>query len=176
MCSLSAASCVARRLGRAPPAVVPAAGDLQQLAQPLHRMLALHDLDLGKPLPGVSERMPNDFFSTFSRSCIRPSSVRSRVISAVASSRGRGAPVSPPRSGREPVAPLVEQRFSHPQFIRHLPHGALAVQRQFDRLPLVVLVVLPARLVLVRLAFRPMAFLGLGVSLVGDLRPPTHEL
>jgi len=77
----------------------------------------------------------------------QPRDLRGRLLQGP-----RRAGVSP-RSGREPVAPLVEQRFRHPQFFRHLPHGALAVQRQFDRLPLVVLVVLPARLVLVRLAF-----------------------
>ena len=58
-----------------------------------------------------------------------------------------------PRPRRQPVAPLVEHRDLHPQFLRHLPHGALALQRQFDRSPLVVFVVMPARLVLVRFAF-----------------------
>ena len=51
------------------------------------------------------------------------------------------------------MAPIVEQRFRHPRFLRYLPHGALALQRQFDRPPFVVLVVLPPRLVLVRLNF-----------------------
>ncbi len=58
-----------------------------------------------------------------------------------------------PRPRRQPVAPLVEHRDLHPQILRHLPHGALALQRQFDRPTLVVFVVMLAQLVLARFAF-----------------------
>ena len=81
------------------PAIVATARDLQRLAEHFDRVFAPHGFDLGIPLPGVSERMPNDFFRTFSRSCIRTSSERSRSISFVASSRFCGVPVRAPQRG-----------------------------------------------------------------------------
>lgn len=81
------------------PAVVTAARDRQDLAQQRHRVIALHRSDLGIPLPGVSERMPNDFFRTISRSWSRTTSPRRRAISRVASSRVCGAPAGTPGRG-----------------------------------------------------------------------------
>ncbi len=64
--------------------------------------------------------------------------------------RRPSAPASP--AGAPPSLLYVGPRALYKNFC-HLPHGALALQRQFDRPPLVVLVVLPARLVIVRLNF-----------------------
>ena len=73
-----------------PPAVVATGRHAQQLAEQAHAMLALHRLDLGIPLPGVSERMPSDFFSAVSRSRMRNSSARRSAISSSACARVRG--------------------------------------------------------------------------------------
>jgi hypothetical protein len=82
-------------------------------------------------------------FSLFSRAYIRPSSLRSRVVSAVASHRVHGRLGVRPLSRREAVATIVEQPSRDPRFLRHLPHGALAPQRKFRPAPIVVLVVMP---------------------------------
>src|SRR5947209_6030004 len=76
----------ARRHRCTRPAVVSAARHAQYLTQKHNGMFALHLLDLGIPLSGVSERMPNDFFRTISRSLIRITSALSAAISASFSS------------------------------------------------------------------------------------------
>jgi len=78
--------------------VVAAGRDAQQIAQQADRVLASHRFDLGIPLSGVSERMPNDFFRMFSRSRIRITSARKRSFSFTASASVCGA--GPPSPGR----------------------------------------------------------------------------
>ncbi len=81
------------------PPVIAAGRDVQQATQQTDRMVALHRFDLGIPLSGGSERMPNDFFRTISRSRSRTISVRRRPFSFWASSRvcGAGPPPAPGR-------------------------------------------------------------------------------
>jgi hypothetical protein len=58
------------------PPVVSAAGDSEQFTAQADVVFALHSLDLDIPLSGVSERMPNVFFNTISRSRSRSTSAR----------------------------------------------------------------------------------------------------
>lgn len=64
------------------PPVVSAAGDSEQFTEQADGMFALHRFDPGIPLSGVSERMPNDFFNTISRSRSRSTSARNRRLSS----------------------------------------------------------------------------------------------
>src|ERR1043166_2231274 len=86
------------RLRRQPP-VVPGPAHAKHLAKEPNVMFALHRLDPGIPLSGVSERMPTDFFSTISRSRIRTNSARNRRISASFSSIVCGAGPAPLTAG-----------------------------------------------------------------------------
>jgi hypothetical protein len=80
------------------PTVITAGRHAQQCAQQSDWVFALHRFNLGIPLSGVSERMPNDFFSTLSLSRIRMSSARKRAFSCTASSSVCGAgPAAPGR-------------------------------------------------------------------------------
>src|SRR5664280_2764276 len=90
-----------------PPAVAAAGRHAQQLAEQAHAMLALHRRNLGIPLPGVSERMPSDFFSAVSRSRMRNSSARRSAISSSACARVRGA------GALDPVRAAYSRRHSY---------------------------------------------------------------
>jgi len=127
-----------------PPAVVAAGRYAQQLAEQAYAMLALHRLDLGIPLPGVSERMPSDFFSAVSRSRMRNSSARR---SAISSRPARGCaetgaldPVRAASSLRHSYSAPTGMPSSSPLLYR-----PIAPQRQLHRMAFVCLVVLAPR-------------------------------